>query len=118
MIDTLMLEKLKRRLGIAETDTEEDKLLQDIISDAISHFMLITKSDIVDAKYNFIILDVADMRYNRKGSTGMKSESVDGYSVTWQDAKEDFAPYWNLLKDDFDLEDNSGDREKGNMVAW
>lgn len=112
-----LIVKLKRRLGIPADDTQEDLLLSDIIEDAQGHFMLLTKGSDIEAKYDFIILDVADARYNRKGSTGMKSESVDGYSVTWKDAENDFKPYWSLLKIDFNLE-GDGERKRGNMVMW
>ena len=118
MADTQLLNKLKRRLGIAQDDTQEDDLLQDILEDAEAHFKLLAETDIIDSKYQFIILDIADMRYNRKGSTGMKSESVDGYSVTWQDAKDDFAPYMSIIIKDFDIDNSLGEREKGNAWWW
>lgn len=111
MADTQM-EKLKRRLGI--TDAEQDALLQDILDDARAHFKLITGAETIDTKYDFIILDVADIRYNRKGSTGMKSESVDGYSVTFADISKDFLPYMSLLNRDFELDRNM----KGKVHFW
>lgn len=118
MTDTQpLIKKLKRRLGIEETDTQEDALLTDIIEDAQAHFKALTGVTDIEPKFDFIILDVADMRYNRKGSVGMQSESVDGYSVTWKDAESDFKPYWSILNREFDLE-GAGYREKGNMVMW
>lgn len=114
MDNTQLLEKLKRRLGI--TDTLEDELLNDIINDAIDHFKLITKAVEVNSKYSFIILDVADIRYNRKGSAGMKSEATDGYSVSFQTISDDFKPYMAILNADFEIGSES-QREKG-KIGW
>lgn len=41
MIDT-QLEKIKRRLGITDTDTQQDDLIRDLINDAESYFKVLT----------------------------------------------------------------------------
>lgn len=95
------LDKLKRRLGI--TDEAQDELLLDLISDAESYFKVFTGSTDVPQAYKFIIREVALKLYNRKGSEGMESESVDGYSVKY--ASDLFSDYLELLERDFNLSD-------------
>ena len=116
-MEDAQLDKIKRRLGIE--DAQQDDLLNDLIDDAESHFRLLTKKtgaeDIIVPAYDFIIRDVVAMRYNRKGSEGMKSESVDGYSTTYSDAMDDFKPYRDLLERDFNLIDSDSYREKGKV---
>lgn len=114
-MEQAQLEKLKRRLGLDLQDDTEDKLLEDIFTDSQSHFMLITGASEVSPKYEFIIFDVADKRYNRKGSEGLASESVDGYSVTFKDIEDDFKAYFKFLERDFSLNDKL--RERG-RVLW
>lgn len=107
-----MLEKLKRRLGIE--DESQDALLQDLLDDASDHFKLLTGADAVDSKYEFIIRDVASARYARKGSEGLESESVDGYSAKY--IKGDFEPYLELLDSEFNLSDDF--YKKGKVMYW
>lgn len=95
------LDKLKRRLGI--TDEAQDELLLDLISDAEAYFKAFTRSIDVPQAYKFIIREVALKLYNRKGSEGMESESVDGYSVKY--ASDLFSDYLELLERDFNLSD-------------
>lgn len=100
MSDT-QLGKIKRRLGI--TDHLQDDLILDLVDDAQSFFKILTDTDEVNPKYDFIILNVAIKLYNRKGSEGMDSESVDGYSVSYN--SELFAGYRDILERDFNLND-------------
>ncbi|MDK6688322.1 phage head-tail connector protein [Aerococcus urinae] len=113
-----MIDKIKRRLGIALDDTLQDKLLQDVIEDAESYFKLITGAATVDSKYHFIITDVALKLYARKGSEGTESESVDGYSVSY--AKDLFGEYLPYLKREFNLndEDDSDKTRRGRVMFY
>lgn len=104
-----MLDKIKRHLGI--TDSLQDDLINDLIEDAQSHFLAISGADTVESKYDYIIKDVVILRYNRKGSEGMKTETVDGYSVTYE--TDDFKKYAWIFERDFG-EDGSY-REKGKV---
>ena len=101
------LGKLKRRLGIS--DMEQDDLLTDLLEDAQSYFIAITGANTVDPRYEFIINDVTAKLYNRKGSEGMESESVDGYSTSY--AQDLFLDYMGILERDFGLNDEY--RKKG-----
>ena len=101
-----MLEKIKRRLGIE--DKLQDELLNDLIEDAQSAFKVITGADAVADKYNFMIINVVLKLYNRKGSEGMESENVDGYSVKYVTGL--FDEYMSILDRDFPQDDNSNER--------
>lgn len=108
------IDKIKRRLGIAVEDTIEDDLLKDLIDDAESFFKGLTDSEQVADKYAYIIEDVVYKLYVRKGSEGLSSESVDGYSVTYADIEDIFKPYNKILARDFGLFD--GQRKQGKVL--
>lgn len=113
-MDNTQLAKIKRRLGIAPDDTKENDLLQDLVEDAESYFKSLTGATEIDQKYNFMIENVVYKLYGRKGSEGVTSETVDGYSVTYQDWDNLFKPYMAILNKDFGLDGSL--REKGKVV--
>lgn len=96
------IDKITRRLGIS--DGLQDLLISDLINDTEAHFKLLTGTETIDDKYSFIVEAVVVKRYNRKGSEGMKSETVDGYSVTYNDGAGDFDEFLPLLNKAFDLD--------------
>ena len=108
------LAKIKRRLGIAQDDTAENDLLADLVDDAESYFKTLTGSVDIDSKYNFMIENVVYKLYGRKGSEGVTSETVDGYSVTYQDWDNLFKPYMAILNKDFGLDGSL--RQKGKVT--
>lgn len=108
------LAKIKRRLGIAQDDTAENDLLADLVDDAESYFKTLTGSVEIGSKYNFMIENVVYKLYGRKGSEGVTSETVDGYSVTYQDWDNLFKPYMAILNKDFGLDGSL--REKGKVM--
>ena len=56
--------------------------------------------EVVPAELDYIITEVAIIRYNRIGSEGMASESVEGHSATY--ATHDFAAYETDIRDYLD----------------
>ena len=108
------LAKIKRRLGIAQDDTAENDLLADLVDDAESYFKTLTGSVEIGSKYNFMIENVVYKLYGRKGSEGVTSETVDGYSVTYQDLDNLFKPYMAILNKDFGLDGSQ--RQKGKVT--
>lgn len=113
-MENTQLAKIKRRLGIAPDDTKENDLLQDLVEDAESYFKSLTGTTEIDQKYNFMIENVVYKLYGRKGSEGVTSETLDGYSVTYQDWDNLFKPYMAILNKDFGLDGSL--REKGKVV--
>lgn len=113
-MESAQLEKIKRRLGIPTIDTAENDLLADLVDDAESYFKTLTGSVEIDSKYNFMIENVVYKLYGRKGSEGVTSETVDGYSVTYQDWDNLFKPYMAILNKDFRLDGSQ--RQKGKVM--
>lgn len=114
--DSILL-KVKRIQGKQSNDTKEDEALLEIIKDVIKHFKVYVGLSVdanVDDTWDFIITDVAIKQYNRRGSEGMKSESVDGYSVSYDESIDDFAKYVAILRGVFDLP-SEGVARKGRM---
>lgn len=102
-MEDAQLAKIKRRLGIAPDDAEENDLIADLVDDAESYFKGLTGTAEIDTKYNFMIENVVYKLYGRKGSEGVTSETVDGYSVTYQEWDNLFKPYMAILNKDFNL---------------
>ena len=113
-MDGAQLEKIKRRLGIDSADSKENDLLQDLVDDAESYFKGLTGITEIESKYNFMIENVVYKLYGRKGSEGVTSETVDGYSVTYQDWDNLFKPYMAILNKDFGLDGSQ--RQKGKVM--
>jgi len=84
-----MLEDLKRILGIAVEDTDLDDKLNWIISSVRSRLKLLLGGMDPPEEMNFIIVEV--VRFNRIGSEGTASHSVEGESLTFSDS--DFDAY-------------------------
>lgn len=113
-MDDAQLAKIKRRLGIDPADSKENDLLQDLVDDAESYFKGLTGTTEIESKYNFMIENVVYKLYGRKGSEGVTSETVDGYSVTYQDWDNLFKPYMAILNKDFGLDGSQ--RQKGKVM--
>ena len=105
----VVLEKLKRKLSFSVVDEEKDTLLLDLIGDTMDHFRLIAESlsgtypEAIPIKFEFIIKEVAEKRFNRIGSEGMTSESIDGHSVSYEEQKYDFDPYQANIERTYDV---------------
>lgn len=95
---------VKIDLGI--TDGLQDDLLETLASKVISHFQLAYGVDSVDEVFGFIIEDCIIKRFNRRGSEGAKSESVEGHSVTYYDTNNEFETYDSLIKSKLSLVDS------------
>lgn len=107
------LNKIKRRLGI--TDNMQDDLLTDLIDDSEQLFMMITGASNVENKYAFMVESAVYQLYSRKGSEGIESETVDGYSVKY--AMTLYSDFMPILERDFNLDDRSH-RKSGRVSAW
>lgn len=86
-----MLNNIKMMLGIASDDTARDDLLKLIISSAIARLTMLLGGFEPPESLDYIIVDVAIRRFNRIGSEGMSSHTVEGESITFSDS--DFAGF-------------------------
>jgi hypothetical protein len=84
-----MLNNLKLLLGI--TDNDRDATLKLIISTATARLKLLLGGIDPPESMEHIILEVSIIRFNRIGSEGMASHSVEGESITFSD--DDFAGF-------------------------
>ena len=89
-----MLDNLKMMLGIEDAD--QDAKLNLILSNTKSRLKLLLGSIEPPEEMNHIVLDVAIMRFNRIGSEGLASHSVEGESLTFSD--HDFDGFANEIQ--------------------
>ena len=80
-----MLDKLKLMLEISAEDTTLDEKLLLIISNTTSRLKLLLGGINPPETMDHIILEVAIIRFNRIGSEGMASHSVEGESYSFSD---------------------------------
>lgn len=86
-----MLENLKLMLGIETDNTDRNALLKLIISTATSRLKLLLGGIDPPESMDYIILEVCVKRYNRIGSEGLSSHSVEGESLSF--SADDFSEY-------------------------
>lgn len=90
------LDNVKIDLNI--TDNLQDDLLKMLINKVCRHFKLSYSVTDIDEGFDFVIEDCTIKRFNRRGSEGAKSESVEGHSVTYYDVTNEFEPYDDLIR--------------------
>ena len=86
-----MLNELKLLLGIASNDTNKDDLLKLIISAVTARLKVLLGGVQPPESLDYIVREVAVVRFNKIGSEGMSSHSVEGESITFSDS--DFSGY-------------------------
>ena len=99
-----MLETLKLMLGIAKDDTDRDELLNLIISSVAERLKTLLGGLEPPASLDYIIRDVAIIRYNRIGSEGVAVHVVEGESLHFVDSDfegfaDDIQAFLNSQKD-------------------
>jgi hypothetical protein len=77
------LELLKARLEINPDDKSQDKLLNQLLSDAQAEILDFCNRDTLLSKMEGIQRELAIVYYNRKGSEGENSRSEGGVSVSY-----------------------------------
>lgn len=92
-----MLDTLKSLLGFAADDTAADERLDKILE--ITKQRLKVKLGGIEppAELEYIIIEVSIIRFNRIGSEGLASHSVDGESLTFSD--KDFDGFSSEIQD-------------------
>lgn len=100
-----MLDNLKIMLGIAADDKDPDDRLKLILSNTTARLKLLLGGIDPPDEMNHIILDVAIMRFNRIGSEGLSSHSVEGESLSFTDS--DFDGFAGEIQAWLDLQKES-----------
>ena len=88
----MLLNRVKILLGISENDELVHEIIE-LTKDKILSY--IDKTELPH-ELEFVLVELAIKRYNRIGSEGIASESVDGKSVSYED---DFEKYKSYLDD-------------------
>ena len=88
----MLLNRVKILLGISENDELVHEIIE-LTKDKILNY--IDKTELPH-ELEFVLVELAIKRYNRIGSEGIASESVDGKSVSYKD---DFESYKHYLDD-------------------
>lgn len=89
--------RAKSLLGL--TDTLQDEVLKTIEELTLMQFSALSGSEDVPDELDFIIVEVMVKRFNRLGSEGMASQSVEGLSMSFEQS--DFEEYLPLIKRSF-----------------
>ncbi len=100
-----MLENLKLLLGFSAEDTEPDTKLRLILSQTTARLKLLLGGIDPPAEMDHIIIDVSIMRFNRIGSEGYSSHSVEGENVSFTDS--DFASFMTEIQAWLDMQKGS-----------
>ena len=85
----MLLNRIKTLLGI----TDNDELIYEITELTKSKILNYINETELPNELEFVLVELAIQRYNRIGSEGIASESVDGKSVSYDDDFENYKPY-------------------------
>jgi hypothetical protein len=98
-----MLNELKLLLGI--TDESLDEKLKLIISTATARLKVLLGGLEPPDSLEYIIREVSVIRFNKIGSEGMKSQTVEGESMTFDD--NDFSGFMDEIQAFLDTQKDS-----------
>lgn len=101
-------ENIKTLIGIQ--DNSQDALLNLIIDSISSRLCILLGADAVPFELEHIVEEVCVIRFNRIGSEGANSHTVEGESVTFND--NDFAAYMPEIKA---YKENNAEVKKGKV---
>lgn len=108
-----MKEQIKLLLGIK--DSLQDAVLDVIIKNVTAHLRSLLKKP-VPSELDFIIVEISVRRFQRLGSEGMKSESVEGHNISFYDLKDEFVPYLDIINDHREDGDSKGKKGRVCMI--
>lgn len=91
-----MLEDIKELLGISESDITMDTRLEIILNATKRRLKVLLGGIDVPDDLNYVVTDVSIMRFNRIGSEGLSSHSVEGESLSF--SNNDFEPYMDDIQ--------------------
>lgn len=105
-----MKERIKTVLDIK--DTLQDDVLDILISNVSNHLKAKLGKDIPES-LEFIVEEITIRRFNRIGTEGAKSESVEGHTITFYDLEKEFVPYEDVINDN---KDDDGNAKRGKVM--
>ena len=100
-----MLENVKRLLGIPEDENDQDDLLNWIVESASARLKNLLGGLEVPDSMSHIIVEASVIRFNRIGSEGLSSHTVEGESLTFND--NDFSGFMDEINSYLDQQDKN-----------
>lgn len=91
-----MLKKLLLMLNLS-AETANTTLLTALLEAATNKILITTGSTTLPPALEWIVIEMAIKRFNRLGSEGVASESVEGISKTYEGEADELAPYMNYI---------------------
>ena len=85
----MLLYRIIRLLGFPDND----ELIYEITELTKSKILNYINEVELPLELEFVLVELTIQRYNRIGSEGIASESVDGKSVSYEDVFENYKPY-------------------------
>ena len=101
-----MLERLRLILNVKD----QDELLNEILTLVVEKLTTYLGEPSVPAQFEWVIIELAVQRFNRIGSEGISSESVDGGSNTY--IVDELSPFYPFL-DEYKASKNGNINVKG-----
>lgn len=101
-----MLERLRLILNVKD----QDELLTEILTLVVEKLTTYLGEPSVPTQFEWIIAEMAVQRFNRIGSEGISTESVDGKQNTYID--DELTPFYQFL-DDYKASKNGNINVKG-----
>lgn len=100
-----MLENLKLLLGIEASDTSLDEKLNLLISTAAARLKTLLGGLEPPEELQHIIVEVSVIRFNRIGSEGLSSHTVEGESMAF--TEDDFSGFKDEIQAFLDAQEDS-----------
>ena len=91
----MIVSRMKVLLGTTNT-TDDEELLYEIVEITKSKILNYINKKVLPKELEFVLVELAIQRYNKIGSEGVASESIDGRTTSYED---DFESYKQYLDD-------------------
>jgi hypothetical protein len=97
---------IAKMLGLAsdEQNNEQLKTIVSLTEARLRVLLSLSKDDPIPDELDYIVTEVAISRFNRIGSEGLSSHSVEGETMQWSEG--DFAPYYDDIQAYLDAQEN------------
>lgn len=99
-----MLEKILKLLGLENPTTAMRDRVETIVELTEQRLMLMLGQSTIPEALSYVVVEVTIARFNRIGSEGLASHSVQSESMTWSD--DDFKPYLNDIQTWLDAQED------------
>lgn len=109
------LENVKLMLGL-ENKTHRDSVIQNIVTNVEKRLKVMIGKTTIPTDLDFVVEEIAIIRYNRIGGEGYSQESVEGHSITY--GTDDFAAYMSIIVKFIDDDDTTGKWQDGEVMVF